>query len=242
MNKIITLLIVLLLFFSCKKSNFENELRGNTYNLISKEEKDTLIIEFKDSICIAYMYEKEALSWKVEKLKNNDFLILGDKIIAITGESKNGYKGLFMGKRNHEILIEKRETKFNRELLKGIWVEEAHYDLFLNDSIIKPLPPPPPLEALESEFQYPPFYEIKEDSIFSNYHYKISKSYINVSNSSELIAMKLRNNYKDTELLWKIKILNDSVMLIDRTVDKRDKKFSVVRTVENNIKLIKKRE
>lgn len=53
--------------------------------------------------------------------------------------------------------------------------------------------------------------------------------------------MKLRSDYDKVEELWKIKKLNDSVMIIDRTIEKENKKFSFLTTTEENIKLIKKR-
>jgi len=50
-----------------------------------------------------------------------------------------------------------------------------------------------------------------------------------ISNSVEFITMKLRSDNNKVEELWKIKSLNDSVMIIDRTIEKE------------NIKLKKKR-
>ena len=69
----------------------------------------------------------------------------------------------------------------------------------------------------------------------------MSKSKIDVSNSAELITMNLRSDYNKVEELWKIKKLNDSIMIINRTIEKKNKKFSFLTTTEENIKLIKKR-
>ncbi|MDC1230128.1 hypothetical protein N8Z45_01175 [bacterium] len=54
MNKPTIILLLILILFGCKKEiksiDIANELRGNTFNMISIFEEDTLTIEFKDSI------------------------------------------------------------------------------------------------------------------------------------------------------------------------------------------------
>lgn len=54
MNKPTIILLLILILFGYKKEiksiDIANELRGNTFNMISISEEDTLTIEFKDSI------------------------------------------------------------------------------------------------------------------------------------------------------------------------------------------------
>ena len=245
MNKPIIILLLISSLFSCKKNveriDIANELRGNTFNMTSIGEKDTLTIEFKDSTYTVFEYSDKNLPWRVATFDNNAFLVFDRRVIAIKQKDKNSFKGLFIAEEDYEIILEKRQTQWNKELLNGIWIEEKNYDLYLNDSISKPPPPSAPPGVSESDFQYPPFYEIKGDTISATYHYQVSKSKIDVSNSTEFLTMKLRSNYDRMEEMWKIKELNDSIMIIDRTIEKENKKFNFLTTTEENIKLIKKR-
>ena len=231
--------------FSCQKKieriDIANELRGNTFNMTSIGEKDTLTIEFKDSTYTVFEYSDKNLPWRIANFDNNDFLVFDRRVIAIKQKDKNNFIGLLIAEEDYEVIFEKRKTQWNKELLNGIWIEEKNYDLYLNDSLPKPPPPPAPPGIFESDFQYPPFYEIKGDTISATYYYHVSKSKIDVSNSTEFITMKLRSDYDRLEELWKIKKLNDSIMIIDRTIEKENKKFSFLTTTEENIKLIKKR-
>ncbi|MEP5341240.1 MAG: hypothetical protein ABJL44_15990 [Algibacter sp.] len=245
MNKPTIILLLILTVFSCQKSaeriDIANELRGNTFDMTSIGEKDTLTIEFKDSTYTVFEYSDRNLPWRISSFDNNDILVFDRQVIAIKQTDKNIFKGLFISEKDYEVTLEKRKTHWNKELLNGIWIEEKNYDLYLNDSLPKPPPPPEPPGISESDFQYPPFYEIRGDSISATYFYQVSKSNIDISNSAEFITMKLRSNFDKVEKLWKIKKLNDSIMIIDRTIEKENKKFSFLTTTEENIKLIKKR-
>lgn len=244
MNKPIIILLLILALLSCQKNieriDIAKELRGNTFNMTSIGEKDTLTIEFKDSTYTVFEYSDRYLPWRIATFDNNDILILDRQVIAIKQKDKNSFKGLLIAEEDYEIILEKRKPQWNKELLNGIWIEEKNYDLYLNDSLPKP-PPSAPSGVSENDFQYSPFYEIKGDTISAAYYYQVSKSNIQVSNSAEFIIMKLRSDYDKVEELWKIKKLNDSVMIIDRTIEKENKKFSFLTTTEENIKLIKKR-
>ena len=245
MNKPTIILLLILTMFSCQKSvkriDIANELRGNTFDMTSIGEKDTLTVEFKDSTYTVFEYSDRNLPWRIASFDNNDILVFDRQVIAIKQTDKNIFKGLFISEKDYEVTLEKRKTHWNKELLNGIWIEEKNYDLYLNDSLPKPPPPPASPGIPESDFQYPPFYEINGDSISATYYYQISKSNIDISNSAEFITMKLRSNFDKVEKLWKIKKLNDSIMIIDRTIEKENKKFSFLTTTEENIKLIKKR-
>lgn len=240
MNRPIIILLLILTFYSCQKTiertDIGNELRGNTFNMTSIGEKDTLTIDFKDSTYTIFEYKNRDLPWRISTFNNNNILVLDRQVIAIKQKDDNSFEGLFIGEKDYEIILEKRKTKWNKEYLIGIWIE----DLFFNDSIVKPPPPAPP-GVSEENFQYPPFYEIKKDSISVTYYYQVSKSKIDISNSAEFITMNLRSDYNKVEELWKIKKLTDSIMIINRTIEKKNKKFSFLTTTEENIKLIKKR-
>ena len=60
MNKPTIILLLILTMFSCQKSveriDIANELRGNTFDMTSIGEKDTLTVEFKDSTYTVYEY------------------------------------------------------------------------------------------------------------------------------------------------------------------------------------------
>ena len=235
---------MILTLFSCQKNveqiDISNELRGNTYDMTSIGEKDTLTVEFKDSTYTVYEYSDRNLPWRIASFDNNDILVFDRQVIAIKQTDKNIFKGLLISEKDFVVTFEKRKTHWNKELLNGIWIEEKNYDSYLNDSLPKP-PPPSPTGISENDFQYPPFYEIKGDTISTTYFYQVSKSNVDISNSAEFITMELRSDFDKVEKLWKIKKLNDSIMIIDRTIEKENKKFSFLTTTEENIKLIKKR-
>lgn len=243
--KILTIIFLLVLtLFSCQKNieqnDIANELRGNTFNMTSIGQKDTITIEFKDSTYTVFEYDDRNLPWRIATCDNNDLLVIDKRVIALKQEDKGILKGLLISEKDYRITLEKRKTHWNKDLLNGVWIEEMYNEINdVNDKF--PKPPPPEPGVSESDFQYPPFYEINEDTITAHYYYQISKSHIDISNTVESINMKLRSNTDKVEEMWKIKKLNDSVMIIDRTIEKENKKFSFLKTTEDNIKLIKKR-
>ncbi|SFS91081.1 hypothetical protein SAMN04487906_2044 [Zhouia amylolytica] len=245
MNKLTTILLLILILVSCQKNieriDTANELRGNTFNMSSIGEKDTITIEFKDSTFTVFEYDDRSLPWRIASFENNNILVFDSRVIAIEQIDKNTLKGLLISEKDYEIILEKRQLQWNKELLNGIWIEEKNYDLFFNDSIVKPPLPPAPPGITESDFQYPPFYEIKGDTISASYFYQVSKSGIDISNTTEFLTLELQSDLDKVEKLWKIKKLTDSIMIIDRTIEKENKKFSILTTTEENIKLIKKR-
>ncbi len=204
-------------------------------------EKDTLTIEFKDSTYTAFEYSDRNLPWRMVTFDNNDLLVFDSRVIALKQTEKGRFKGLLITEKDYEVILEKRIAQWDREKLNGVWIEEQNYDLFFNDSLETPPPPAPSPIDEGKEFQYPPFYKIKIDTISARYYYQTSKSKMQISNSVEFITMKLRSDNNKVEELWKIKSLNDSVMIIDRTIEKENKKFSFLTTTEENIKLKKKR-
>lgn len=242
------------LIFSCQKNvdqiDIVSELKGNTFDIISNEEKDTLTIEFKDSIYSVIstntyfeeIYRKSP--WRITTLSGNRFLVLDSKTIAIKQRGKNTFDGILIGEKNYEITFKKRKPKWDKNFIVGQWVEKELYDYRKNDSIPKPPlipPPPPPKNLIMNDFNEQPVYEIKSDSINVKYGYSKSKSAIDINSSVQYIKMEVKSDWEIIEHLWKIKKLNDSIMIIDKIIsDKNNEYFSYdIKTLEN-IELIKK--
>ena len=243
MNKPTIILLLILTVFGCKKNiertNIANELQGNTFNMSSVGENDTLTIEFKDSTYTVFEYSDRELPWRIATFDNNDILVFDNRLIAIKQINDNSFEGLFISEKDYEIKIEKRKAKWSKELLNGTWIEEQHHALLFNDSTEKPpLPPAPPGISVE-KFQYPPLYIIDKDSISTKFFYQESISKIEINNTAEFIRMNLRSEFNKVEEQWEIKNLTDSIMIIDRTLQKENEKFSFLKTKEENIKLIK---
>ncbi len=234
-------LLLFLAIISCQKAteriDIASELRGNTFIMYSIGEKDTLTIEFKDSTYTAFEYSDRNLPWRMATFDNNKLLVFDNRVIAIKQTEKDEFKGLLITEKDYEVVLKKRKRKWNKAQLNGVWIEEQNYDLFFNDSVEIPPPPAPSPIDEGKEFQYPPFYEIKLDTISARYYYQISKSKMEISNSIEFITMKLHSDDNKVEELWKIRSLNDSLMIIDRKIEKDNYLIST----EENIKLIKKR-
>ena len=216
------ILVIIIFYFSCEendKNNIASELKNNTFDLIlSSPVKDTVVIEFKDSTYTVFENKGRNLPWKITSLDNSKFLVLNNNVIKIKRTRENTYKGIAIGKKNQKIFLTKRKIDFNRELLNGIWVEEKYYNSNISQF---PLPPPPP-NISEKDYEWPPFYKIANDKISFNYYYKSSYSDIKFSSSNEFIDMSLSSNDVKLELLWRIKKLNDSLMIVDKQIIKNN--------------------
>ncbi|WP_303316419.1 hypothetical protein Q4Q34_06330 [Flavivirga abyssicola] len=128
MNKPTIISLLILMLFSCQKNvervDIADELRGNTFNMTSIGEKDTLTIEFKDSTYTIFEYSDRNLPWRITSFENNDLLVFDGQVIAIKQIDKNTLKGLLISEKNYEVTLEKRQVQWNKELLNGIWIEE----------------------------------------------------------------------------------------------------------------------
>jgi hypothetical protein len=156
--------------------------------------------------------------------------------MAIKPNSDNNFDGLLISEKDYEILLEKIKPKWNKELILGTWIEEQ----YLNNEPINIPPPPPPPNIDENDFEFPPYYVITKDTIYSDFYYKKSKSKIVISNSGEFASLKLNSKFDQEESNWRIKLLNDSIMILDRTIKyPHDNSYHI--ETETNLKLIKKR-
>ena len=249
MNKPTIILLLILILFGCKKEiksiDIANELRGNTFNMISISEEDTLTIEFKDSIYSVFDYNDRNLPWRIATFDNTQFLVFEKRIIALKQSDDNSFDGLLIGEKDYEIKFDLRKPKWNKDLLLGKWVTKERNNFYNNDSIQKsqfgliPQPVRPP-NFSNKVFQKQSIYELTLDSIYVKYGYKQSKSIIDLNSSFEFLSMNVKSNDRITEQLWKIKILTDSIIIVDKII--MEKSFDNVgfNTMNiGNIELIK---
>jgi hypothetical protein len=246
MNKFIIYLILSLFIVSCKREtkqiDIASELRGNTYNIIVKSEKDTLVIFFKDSTYTVYRFSDRNLPWRISNFDDSNFLALEDRIMALKPNGTDKYKGLIIGERDIEVELVKRESIWQKELLNGIWIEEENLPYF-TDSIQSNLPPPPPPAPIDEgkSFQWPRTFEIMADTIICKDFYSTSKSVLKTNNSNEFLEMKLKSSDSTIENLWRIKSFYGDLMIIERTLKTQKRSGSSSRTTIENVRLIKKR-
>ncbi|WP_299782711.1 hypothetical protein [uncultured Formosa sp.] len=245
MNKPTIFLLLILTLFSCQKNieriDIANELRGNTFDMTSKSDKDTLTIELKDSTYSVFEYSDRNLPWRTTNFDNTQILVLELRTMAIKQLDENTFNGLLIGVEDYEITLKKRNPKWNKDLLIGKWVEKESADYYSNNSIPKPPPLPPPPDFTEADFQAQPIYKISEDSISLKTNYFTFNSEIDINSSNEYLTMKLYTNLINIDIMWQIKELTENYMIIDKSViEKEGSMISTTKTIEN-IELIKKR-
>lgn len=240
MTKSTLSLFIFLTTLSCQKNIEKNsiikDLIGNTFKMYSIGEQDTLTIEFKDSTFTVFEYDDRNLPWRVATFDNNEFLVFDNRIMVVKQNTNGSFNGLLISEKDYDIRLEKRKPKWDKKLIFGTWIEEKYFN---TDPINIPPPPPPP-EIEENNFEFPPYYLITEDTIFSNFYYKKSKSKIDISLLGEFISLNLDSKFDQEESNWRIKFLNDSTMILDRTIKyPHDNSYHI--ETETNLKLLKKR-
>jgi len=244
MNKPTIILLLILTLFSCKKDieliDIANELRGNTFDMISIVDKDTLTIEFKDSTYSVFEYSDRNLPWRIATFDNTQILVLELRTIAIKQRDDNTFDGLLIGGQDYQLTLEKRKPKWNKDFLIGKWVEKEFDDYYSNDSIPKPPRIPSP-DFKESDYQEQPIYEISSDSISLKTEYFAFKSIIEVNNSVEYLTMRLKSVSNKVDIMWTIKELTESSMIIDKSVIEQNGSMISTRKTIEKIELIKKR-
>ncbi len=237
--RIIYLVLVIISILSCSKkkmtvSDFKDKLVGNTFSLTSPLDKETTILELKDSTGL-FLYDHSEFKWNL--VKYDDSFILNFDFFG--GESNMGIKQIndstFICKplkvNSEEITFTVRKPKWKKSDIYGKWIEERDYFLIKDSTPTPPLP----LHLYESGFKWPPYYEINPDHI-SNIYLSRYKSKIKINNTNEFLTLKLSDNYGNSESFWYIKELNDSVMVVDKKIKKESSSMW-----EENIKYIKKR-
>jgi hypothetical protein len=237
MSKSITFLLIILIFVNCQKKpenvNINDELKWKTFDLIAESEKDTLIIDFRDSTYQMFQHQEKELSYRISKFNNSNYLVLDRGIIAIKKSETDFYEGLFLGEIDYKVKMVRRKNAWNKAMLYGKWIEEK----YLNTP--KESLPPPPSALPESGYDWPPYYKIDKNKITLNL-FQVSESNIEINNSAEFIVMELNNQIVGIEEKWRIKELNDSIMIINKII-RSGTKFEFMNKYSDNIKLIKKR-
>jgi len=215
-------------------SEFKNKLSGKTFNLTSPSDKETAILELRDSTGL-FLYDHSEFKWDIITYENSYIL----NFDFFGGESNMGIKqindSMFICKplkvNSEEITFTIRKPRWKKSDIYGKWIEEKDI-ILIKDSIT---PPPYSIHLHESGFKWPPYYEINSEFIRNIYLSK-HKSRIKINNTNEFLTLKLYNNYGKSESFWYIKELNDSIMIVDKKIKEVSSSMW-----EENIKYIKKR-
>jgi len=242
MNRLLIFLLISS-FFSCQKNTSlkveKRQFQNKTFSLFNESEKDTLIIEFQDSTHQTYgNIWQGKLPWRISKYNKTDFLVLDNKAIGIKKTNEDTYICTYIGLSDNIFNMVERKSKWKQESIYGIWVNkknEKQFDYSPNDSIKKPPLPPSHEGFSESDYQWPPFYEITEDSIKFHMYYSIAKSALEINNTKEYLLMKLDKKFeKNWE--WNIKSLSKDKMIIEKKITKwSTSKFETDTLIRKNI-------
>jgi hypothetical protein len=245
MNKSIIYILLITIFASCEQKpkhvDISDGLKWKTFDIIAESEKDTLIIDFNDSTYLIHDYRNKKLPFRISTFDDSNYLVLGEGfdrgIMAIKKNGTDFYKGLFIGEQDFKVKMVRRKPNWNKEMLYGKWTEE-YYLKFSKEQIPPPVPPIPTSKYQLTD-EWPPYYQIENDKITLSF-YQISESAAQINNSAEFITMDLYKSMFGFEQKWRIKDLNDSVMIINRLM-KSDGEFDSMNKYSEDIKLIKKR-
>ena len=149
MNKPTVILLLILTIVSCKKGNESpisvSQFKNKTFNLIFESEKDTVIVEFRDSThqIFGNLWQGE-IPWRISHYNNSNFLVLDNRTVGIKKISENRYQCTYFGLADNAFEMIERKPKWNTELLNGTWVDKKLFEYYSNDSIPKPPPIPKP--------------------------------------------------------------------------------------------------
>lgn len=206
-----------LLFFNCNNDSkhliTENTFKNKTFVSYYESEKDSLIVEFTDSTYQYLNFSKERRNWRITYYDNSTFLILDRIAIGIKQLNDSTFKCFNVSYNDVEFEMRLRKPKWKKEKIYGKWVEDIHRGK--TEDFFPPFPVPYPKE----DYSWPPFYEISENKIVSNY-YLVNESKYEINNSNEYLFMCLNNYKKGEELEWRIKVVTDSTLIISRMIDR----------------------
>jgi len=241
-KKLLLTLYIIILLVSCDQSNRElinnDFFSGRSFNLTSIEEKDTLVIDFKDSTYSVFEYDEINLPYRIKIHGSSNALVLNGRAVLLLEKKDTILTAMFVGEKDTELTFLERNTNWNRNMLNGKWIQETYYGKEMTDSP----PPPPPGPELDSingtEILWPPFYEISNDSIFSFYYTRKDKSKIEVSNTIEFIDLNLKT-YFGEHLFWKVKSLTDSTLIAIVTIERSH--YPSNHIINEEVKFVKKR-
>lgn len=216
------LVFICVVLFGCKsEENFhidENIFRNKTYKFEYKSSKDELIqghnyIEFSDSTYKGLVRMNGTQKWKVSEFDNASILFLAETAIRIQQLNDSVFHGQNLRHEDISYKITLDNTSWSREDFVGKWVLEKYYKTTKD---FWPLPPAPINDSIYRTTEWPPFYKISKNKLISNYFFE-SESEYKINNSNRFIEMKLTNHdIGKIENQWKIKSINDSVMIVNR--------------------------
>lgn len=227
--------IIFPLFFNCNHDSkhliTESTFKNKTFVSYYETEKDSLIIEFTDTTYQYINYSKEKRNWRITNYNDSDFLILDKIAIGIEQLNDSVFKCHNVSHNDIKFEMILKNPKWSEEKLYGKWVEDIYLEK--SEDFFPPSPPPIP-----EKYDWPPYYEISEDKITNN-HYNINESKYELNNSNEYLFTNLRSHIYNKEIKWRIKSVNDSVMIINRMIEKSNYKFEFQNTFSKDVKLIR---
>ena len=235
MTRIITIVIFILIIFSCQNEKpvkiTEKNFRGKTFNIVFNTERDTAVIQFKDSTYQIFeqLWEGE-IPWRISHFENSDFLILDNRVIGLSEKNNDSIIGTYLGLTDSKLKFAERKSKWDPDLIKGEWVNKK-YNFNSSDSI--PFPSPPP--GVHNNSIWPPRYIITEDSIELLHAHSVSKSSYELNNTAEFLITDVYSpeNMRQ-EWQWEIKELNEKNMIVrKRVADSGRTKFITDTLIKN---------
>ncbi len=247
MKKVITFVILSIVLICCRKKTEQidifEKLKNNTFSLSSKSDTDTLYIEFKDSTYRFFQNNNVERTWRISNFNNSSLLTIEREIndlliIPIEYIDENNFEGLIISEKDYKIKLNKRKVNWSNDLLYGTWIEEKYIESYLDSIPYPPIPPPIPDGFSKSDFIWTPCYEFTENLVKYKSGFFIHESKIDINNTTEFITMNLELSFGTSEKLWRIKTLNDSIIIINKSI-KNEAGLRLIDSIIENIKLIK---
>ena len=209
MKKLITYIIILIFFESCK-SYTKDEINDYIFQesfLLINEKQDTIQIEFLDNCVKTYnwdylIYEE----WEIYENGGDIFIELDTGDYRL--ERKIGNELFFTNNSTNFRLIRLSNNIINPEMVKGKWVEER-YSYLLSDTTLLP---PPCLNYYIDTFLIPGVEFNDIDVVVNDFCYK-QKWVYKVNLKFGVIRF---GEYCTSQNQWKIIELKKDTLIVDR--------------------------
>lgn len=219
MNKII-ITILILVTVSCQKKekriDFKSELKGKMFTIVNNGNSQA-DFEFRDSTYTLFQLMKFERSYDIKEKNGITYISLGKFICTIEKSTNDAYDFLIYDiESNDSLFLKEKNPRWNSDKIYGNWIEE---------------------NLSQTELNSVPFYSINANEINYYKNGKKIKSEIIINKTNEYVEMNLIHTPKRVDIVWRIKSISDSTMLIDR-ISKTD---SLNQGTRYNLKLLKKR-
>lgn len=244
MQKTIFVLLLFFSIFSCQNKVdtkiSKNDFNGKTFSFIFEKQENEVIIDFNDSTYQTLIGDrwKFDIPWRVKHHENLTFLVLENRVSTIKKTDATNFSLLHIGENDIPFKMSERRSKWNKKDIYGTWIEEVYIGKDSTD--FPPLPAPPP--GISKIKTWPPNYTISEDKILYK-HFGATETEIKITNNAEFISVDFidSNLYNYKKMLWNIKFLSDSIMIIDRDLIERydASRYTIDGFREGKITLIK---